>query len=106
MMRPDRADDRERHRLVEDEIGVVRVLAADRLRDERHRADAERLGQRHDDEHRDARGADARERRIAELRDEVQVDQEIERLRQHAGRDRRGHGNEMARYRALGQVAH
>ena len=57
---------------------------------------------RHDDEHRGARGADAGERRVAEARDEVEVDQEIERLGQHAGRDGRGHGHEMARGWGLG----
>ena len=54
----------------------------------------------------DARRADPREGGVAELRDEVQVDQEIERLGQHAGRDGRGHGHEVPGNRALGQVAH
>ena len=105
-MRRHRAHECERERLVEDQAGVVRILAADRLRDQRHRAYAQRLGQRHDDEHGDARGPDARESGVAQLRDEVQIDQEIEGLRQHPGRDRRGHGHEMPGDRPLRQVAH
>ncbi len=101
-----RADRAERHRLVEDEIRVGRVLAPDRLRDERHRADAERLREGHDDEHRDAGGADARKRGVAELRDEIEIDQQVQGLRQHAGGDRHRHRQQVAGDRALGQVAH
>ena len=45
-------------------------------------------------------------RRVAELRNEIEVDEQVQRLCQHARRDRCGHGDHVPGYRALGQVAH
>jgi hypothetical protein len=71
------------------------------MRDQRHGADAEHLRQRHHQHHRVAAGADAGHR-SAPMRDtEIQVDQEVQRLHQHADRDRRGHGDDQAADRAL-----
>jgi hypothetical protein len=102
--RRERARDREQHRLIEHEIRVGLIAAADRLCDQRHRADAEHLRQRHDDEHQRTGRADAGDGRVAELRDEVEIDEEIQRLKDHAGRHRRGHREDVADDRALSQI--
>ena len=104
--RRERARDGEQHRLVEHEIRVGAVAAAHGLRDQRDGADAEHLGQRHDHEHQRARRADAGDGRVAEPCDEVEVDQEIQRLEDHAGGHRRGHREDVPDDRALRQVLH
>ncbi len=104
--RRERARDGEQHRLVEHEIRVGAVAAAHGLRDQRDGADSEHLGQRHDHEHQRARRADAGDGRIAEPCDEVEVDQEIQRLEDHAGGHWRGHREDVPDDRALRQVLH
>ena len=96
----------QRDRLVEDVVRLGAVLAPDRVRHQRDRAHPEDLGEREHDEHHGARGADAGEGRIAQLRDEVEIDDVVQRLEQHAGGDRRGHREEVARNRAVGEVLH
>ena len=93
-------------RLVEDQVGARLVLAADRLRDQRHGADAQHLRQRHDQKGGIAGRADAGDGRIAQAADEVQVDQEIQRLEDHAGRDRRSQAHQVAIDRTVAQVTH
>ena len=53
-----------------------------------------------------AGGADARDGGVANRRDEIQVDEEIQRLEQHARGDRRGHGDDVADDGVLSQVFH
>jgi hypothetical protein len=50
--------------------------------------------------------AHAGDRRVAKSRDEVEIDQHVQHLEQHADRDRRGHAQQMAWNRALRQVLH
>ena len=100
------ADRRQQHRLVEHQVRFRLVLATDRVRDQRHRADAEHLRQREDHEARGSRAADARDRCIPEPRHEVQVHQQVQGLEQHADRDRQRHRHQRARHGALRQIFH
>src|SRR5438477_576882 len=51
-------------------------------------------------------GRGAGDRRVADPGDEIQVDQEVQGLKDHARRHRRRHGEDVANDRALGQVLH
>jgi hypothetical protein len=104
--RCERARHGEQHRLVEHEIGVGLIATADGLRDQRDGADAEHLRQRHDDEHQRAGRTDAGHGGVAEARNEIQIDEEVQRLKDHAGRHRSGHREDVRDDRALGQVFH
>ena len=77
----------QRQALVEHQIRIRLVLATGRMRDERDRAHAQHLGDRKHDEHHVAGGADAGDRRIAQMGDEIQIDQKIKCLKQHARRN-------------------
>ena len=100
------AGDGQHRGLVEDQVGARLVLAAHGLRDQRHGADAQHLGQRHHQEGGVAGRADAGDGRVAQAADEVQVDQEIQGLEDHAGRDRRGQAHQVAIDRTVAQVTH
>ena len=63
--------------LIEDQGCVCLVLAADGLRDQRHRSHAQHLGQRKHQEHEVGGGADARDGRAAQSRHEIQIDEDI-----------------------------
>ena len=69
-------------------------------------ADAEHLGECQDHEAHGARGAHPRDRRTPEARDEVQVDEEIQRLENHADGDRHRHCHEQPGDRPLSEVFH
>ena len=77
-------EEREEEGLIEDEIGVVAILAADGVRDERGGADAEHLGEGEDGHHGDAGEGDAGDGLFAERGDEVEIDEEVEGLEDHA----------------------
>ena len=62
------------------------------------------LRERHDDELQVAGGADPGDGVTAELRDEVQVDQIVQRLEEHAREDGDGHAPDVAGDGALGEV--
>jgi hypothetical protein len=104
--RQDAAQHRDQQRLIEDEVRVRLVFAADRVRDQRDRADTEHLCHGHDDEHRVAGCTDASNGCVAEPRDEIEVDEEVKRLEDHSRRHRHRHGDEMARDRSLGKILH
>jgi hypothetical protein len=97
---------RQNDRLVEHQIGVVAILAAHGMRDQRHRADAEHLHQRVDEESSVAGRSDAGHGRIAEPGHEVQVDQLADHDRDHADHDRWRHVQDMAHDGAARQVLH
>ena len=74
--------------------------------DERRRAHGEHLRQREHGEDHVAGAAYPRDRRVPDPRDEVQVDEVIERLQQHAGRDRHGERDQVAEHGAVGEILH
>ena len=74
------------------------------MRNQRHRAHAEHLRERKHDESRVAGGTDARERGVAQVSDEVQINQKIERLKEHACGHRYGHLHDVLGDRAFRQV--
>jgi len=76
------------------------------MRHQRHGADAEHLRKREHDEHRGAGRADTGERRVAQLRDEVEVHDVIQRLQEHARGDRRRHADQLPVDRAVREVLH
>jgi hypothetical protein len=100
------AEQRNQQALVEYQVGVGLILAPHGLGDQRHCSHAENLGQRHHDELHIAGGADTGDSRIADLCNEVQVDQHIHHLEQHADRDGSGHAEQVLRDRALSEVLH
>jgi hypothetical protein len=67
---------------------------------------AEHLGQRHDDEHDRPGRADPGQRGIAKRCHERKIDQQVERLKDHASCDRPGHFENNPGHRALRQVFH
>ena len=73
---------------------------------QRHRADLDELARRHREEEHIAGRTHAGDGGRAQARDEIQVDQEIERLDDQPDPDERRHRQEMARDRAFGEVAH
>ncbi len=102
----ERAGCGERQTLIEHRIRVRPILASHRMRDERDRAHAEHLRQREHDEHEVARRAHAGERRIAQVGDKIEVDQNIQRLKEHARRDRHRHLQDVLADRLLRQILH
>ena len=92
--------------LVEDEVRVVPVLPPTRLSNERHRSCTQNLGDGHHQELHITRGSHSGDGRIADLGHEVEVDQHVEGLKDHAHRDRHGHPHDVARDGALGHVLH
>jgi hypothetical protein len=66
---------RQTQRLIEHQIGVSPVFASRRMRNQRHGADTQDLGQRIDQESGIAGGADACNRRVTKARDKIQIDQ-------------------------------
>src|SRR5258706_1116747 len=91
---------------MEHELRVGRVLPADGLGDERHRADPENLGQRHHDELDVPRRPDPRDRRVAQPSDEVEIDQIVEGLEHHPGGEGSRQPHEVPGDGALTEVAH
>jgi hypothetical protein len=89
--RQDPARGGQREALIEHPRRIRLILASHRMRDERNRAHADDLRQRKNDEHDVAGGADSGNRRIAQPRDEIQIDQEIKRLKQHSRRNGQRH---------------
>ena len=96
----------EHETLIEDQVRVVAVLPATRLCDERHRPHTQDLGDGHHEELHITRGSHSGDGGIAELGHEVEVDQHVEGLKDHADRDRHGHPHDVARDGALGHVLH
>lgn len=97
---------RQHDRLIEDQIGIRPILASHGMRDQRHRADAEHLHQRVDEKAGIAGRRHARDRGIAQARDEVQIDQLAKHDRDHTDHDRRCHAQNVLRDGAVGQVFH
>jgi len=62
--------------------------------------------QRQHEEEDDASRAHPGECRIAELRDEIQIDEVVHRLDGHSDGDGQRHGEDVARQRAAGQISH
>src|SRR5690606_32194184 len=92
--------------LVEDLVGLFLVPMTHRLRDEGYRADAEDLGEGHDDKEQGATGPHAGDRIVAQCRDEVEIHQQVESLEDHAGGNRCCHGDDGAGDGALREVFH
>ncbi len=96
----------QQHGLPEHAARAGLVLGAQRVRHQRHGADAQHLRQR-DHEQRDVAGRrDAGDGFLADAGHEIQVDHEVHRLHQHADGDGDRHGDEVAPDGALGEVAH
>ena len=92
--------------MVEHQVGFGLVLAPDRMRDQRHGADAQHLRQREDHEAYGAGGADAGDGGLPEPRDKVQIHQEVQGLEQHADRDRHRHRDQQPCNGPLRQILH
>ena len=92
---PEGAQSRLPQALIEDQVGVLAVLTPARLRNESHGPDAQDLGHRHDQEPHVARGGEAGDRRVAELADEKEIDEVVQRLKDHPDRNRDGQLHEV-----------
>ena len=103
-------DQREQHgehqRLVEREVRPVLVLSAHRMGYDGHGTHAQHLRKRQYRHCEVARRADTRQRGTTLLRDEIQIDHEIQRLDQHADRHRRSHRKNVPGDGPDGQVFH
>ena len=101
------ADDERQHlRLVEHE-GRLRLIAPARgVRDERRRADAEHLRGGQHDEHQVAADADGGDRFGAQPADPVEIDEDVERLEDHADQHVAGRFQEMAGERSRREILH
>ena len=82
------------------------ILAAHGLGDERGRAHAQRLREGEHDHHEIAGQPDAGDRFLAKPADEVEVDEEVQRLKDHRQRDKRGELQHVSGDWAFGEVAH
>ena len=71
-------------RLVEDDVGALAVLAPGRVRDQRGRSDAQHLRGGEHEEHQVAADGHGRHRVRPEAADPVEVDEDVERLEDHA----------------------
>ena len=93
-------------RLVEDVAGARAVPGAGRVRDQRGRADAQHLRAGQHDERQVAGDADGGDRFLAEAADPVEIDQEVQRLRQHRDQHEAGRAQQVPRQRSGGEVFH
>ncbi len=100
------ASRRQTERLIEHQIGIGLILAPRGMRDQRNRAYAQHLHQRVDQKAGIARRADAGDRRVAQIRNKIQINQLAEHDHDHAGKDLRSHGGDMADDRALREIFH
>ena len=102
--RPDKQ--RQHKRLIEDELSAALVFLAGRVGDQRCRADAEHLGERHDNQHQIAGQAHTRYRFFSQTRDKIQIYQVIESLKDQGDAKERGKLEDVLRHRTLRQIVH
>ena len=75
------------------------------MRQQRERSDTDRLSQRHHQKDDIAGGGHACDRGISNAADEIQIDEIVERLKNHAARDRDRKPDEMLLHRTICQIA-
>ncbi len=97
---------REDQRLIEHALGLVPVLPAEGLGDERGGSDTEGLGESEDEEHHGPREAHTGDRLLTELTDEIEVGEEVKGLKRGGNRDEAGEPGHVAGNRPLGHVLH
>ena len=95
---------RQDHRLAINALSSAEILRPDRSRDQRQGPDSDHLRQCQAEEEGVPRQPHARNRRSAEARDEVQVDDEIEGLEHEADADEPGHPHQFPGDRSLSQI--
>jgi hypothetical protein len=87
----ERARSSQRERLIEYQVGVSAIFSSYSMGDQRDRTDAEHLHQRVHEKAGISGRRHARNCSIAEIRDEIQIDQLAEHDQDHAAEDRRSH---------------
>ena len=100
------ARDRQPERLIEGQVRIGSIFAANSLRDRRQRADAYDLRQGVGDEAGIASRADAGNGVFAQAAHEVEIDQSAEQDQDKSRENGDGHGQDMAQNRALGEIFH
>ena len=98
---------RDQHlRLIEDECGLCLIAPAGGVCDERRRAHAKHLCRSEDDKRQVAADADRGDCRGAQTAHPVQIDENVQRLEDHADQHVTGRPEEMSRQRSCGEILH
>ena len=101
-----RASQCDAHGLVEYQRGARLILAAHGLGDQRHCAHAQHLREGQNEKAEIASRCHSSDGGVAKAPHKIEIDQEIQGLKQHADRDRRRHGQQMAAQRPRGEIFH